>query len=1091
MLKHHKKYILFILLFIFNNSYANYVLHDLPNLNNQLSNNAILSMCQDYYGFMWFGSYDGLNFYDGREVKTFRFEIDNPYSISGNSIHNITIADENHLWISTQLGLDKFSLLEQKVVESYHSYKRVQYIAINNKTKETWILGKNDYICYYNNLSGKGFEEIPFTGMKMNDVHTLFVDENGQLCLINKQGELYFINLDNRDTEKSLIVQKEIFHPNRINNLFQDGKQIFFNDDKNDLYIYNKSNHQKDFLCNISEIINQYGNSLVALTSFKNEIYIAFLNGGLLKLNLNNKQWNPINSTIGIFSILKDKNQEAIWVATDGRGVGLYYREENSFGNILLKDLPFTTQRPVRAIYTDENNDLWIGSKGDGITKIKNYHKYSNSQIPSFEVENLKQGGFIYCFERSRCNKFDLWIGGDILSYYSYVDQKIYDIVTPKEVKDTFNDIHNIVEVNDSTLWVTSDGLWKVNLDKRSKPYKLKNVEKQIITKDGSVLKETFFSVLYDGKSKLSLGSRIGYGILEYNVDNLKYNYQTINKEIGDIICLYAKEDSILYVGTSAGLTIETKTKNGRKVQQLGRRNGIVNDMIHGILEDATDIIWLSTNKGLVKYNPKNNSFLNFQTYKIGVSEFSDGAYWHCPISKRLFFGGINGLTWIEPNIQEDESERYAPNVIFTKLKMQDKTEILYDFNNDNTKKIILPNTQSSFEISFTTLDYIGGDNYDYSYMLQGYDTTWVSIQKSNNIKFIKIPSGKYTLNIKYQKDVINVEDKIFSIPITILPPWYQTTVAYIIYIIFFLLCISSLYLYVRWRFHRKQEILTKQIKRKEQEMLYESKMSFFTNITHELFTPLTLINGALEYIQATQQTDISKKYINIMQNNVLTLNELIQEILDYRKIEEKSNKELSITKVQVTNLIFSIIEPYYTISKYNNINIETTIGNDLYWYTDKKCLQKIITNLVSNAFKYTSENGKITIDLSIEENSTLIFTICNTGKGIAKDKLKKIFNRFQILESTDVNANNQLTARNGLGLYICYNMTKRLNGDVNVDSEINKFTRFTVKLPMLNHIIEEKKDDATIEESITPKAINIDKAFIKNNDFNESSPNV
>jgi len=1075
------------------NAFSYFSLFNLDNLNNQLSNNAILCMYQDHYGFMWFGTYDGLNLYDGKEVTTFRFESGNPYSLSGNSIHKIMHADETHLWIATQIGLDKFSLTERKVIESYPNYKMVNLMATNSKG-ETWLMNENNFISYYNGQQN-GFNEIILEQTDISDVKSMFIDENEQLCLVKKDGILLYLNLinntDKKTNEFTLIVKEKTFHDKPITYVFYEDRQISFIDEDQNLFIYDIAKHQKIYLRNLTDIINKYG-LIASLCFFENDVFIGFMFGGLVKLHMANiEKWEPVNTTIGIFSLMKDNRQSAMWVATDGRGVGIYYRERDIFGNIYLENLPFTARRPVRAIYTDKENSLWIGTKGDGIIRIKDYDKFNNKPIPKSNADTIIVEGKeykkpVYRFLRSKYNENDLWIAADKLYYYSYKNDKVralemfgsYDRIFPDEV-------HTLFEINDSTLWVSSKGLWQIVLDKTQTPYNIKNKKRVRIAKDGNNIEDVYYSMIYDGDSIATLGCRNGYGPILYNIPNAQYEFVSMgnarNKAIGDAICLHKTGDSVLYLGASSGLS-QIKMTEGKEnqIKQFGRKDGIINDMIHGILEDNTGIIWLSTNKGLVKYNPKNDSFFNVKSYKIGVSEFSDNASWHCPFTDRLFFGGVNGLTWIEIK-KEDNIPVYEPDLLFTELFLYGKEQTLLEYNN-NAKVMTLQSNQNTFQIKFAVLDYLNGENYDYSYMLENYDPEWVSLQKENRISFTKLPPGEYILKVKYKNDVTNAENKVYSMLITILPPWYLSQIAYIIYTFIFVLLLLFIFFYVRWKFRKKQEIVAKQIKREQKEKLYESKMKFFTNITHELYTPLTLINGAITQISKTDQLDHIRKYTSILQNNVISLNELIQEILDYRRIEEGRIDNQKLQKVSITNLVDDLISSFTTVVTKNNIDLNVSIPDNLYWYTDKSSIKKIITNLLSNAFKYTPENGMIKVDVG-EENSHLKIIVYNTGKGIEKDKLKSIFNRFQILEDTDVNANNQMTARNGLGLFICHSMTKLLKGELTVRSEVDHFAEFTVVLPVLmddgmdtKEVVEDKPEEVKreIKLKIEQKKTNI-----------------
>jgi len=645
-----KKQLIFLLICIFirQNSFAAFFFGSTENLNNQLSSKAILCMYQDFYGFMWFGTYDGLNLYNGKEVTTFRFESDNPKSLSGNTIHNITSSGSSYLWIATQLGLNRFSIKDRIVVESYPEYKKADLIAADSKGN-TWLLYKDNYISYYD-IQKKAFEEIPLPGNNIGDVRSFFFDSEEHLCLVKSDGTLQYVSLEtkiqNGKTIHSLSTKEINFHNKIINQVFYEKDLFYFIDEDMNLFSYDSFKQQKILLRNISGIISKYG-IISALGSFHNDIYIAFIHSGLVKIDVSDLN-DPVlvNMTIGIFCLLKDRFQDSLWVGTDGLGVGACYSEKDKFGNILLENLPFTAKKPVRGFYTDDENTLWIGTKGDGIIRIKDYEKFSNIPVPPANIQHFvthaeSYDNPVYCFIRSKYNKDDLWIGtNENISYYSYKDKTLRVVEDSPALGPLLTNVHTFCEVNDSTLWVSSNGLHEVVIDKSKKPYKIKNKKKFVFVKDGNDISDEYYSMIFDGDSIITIGSRRGYGAIELNVITGNYRFIAINKPVGDIISLYKSEDSgSCYFGASSGLT-QVKMANGKEseAKQFNRKDGIINDMIHGILEDNTGIIWLSTNKGLVKYNPQNGSFYNVKSTQIRVSEYSDNAYWHCPISNRLFF---------------------------------------------------------------------------------------------------------------------------------------------------------------------------------------------------------------------------------------------------------------------------------------------------------------------------------------------------------------------------------------------------------------------------------------------------------------------
>ena len=362
---------------------------------------------------------------------------------------------------------------------------------------------------------------------------------------------------------------------------------------------------------------------------------------------------------------------------------------------------------------------------------------------------------------------------------------------------------------------------------------------------------------------------------MKFNIHTKTYSPlifdKTKSKPLADIICLYVDKESILYIGTSSGLTqVKNLGSVNNEIKQFSRADGIMNDMIHGILEDGEGIIWLSTNKGLVKYNPSNDAFFNVRTMQLDVNEFSDDAYWKCPMTDRLFFGGVNGLVWIEPNKTFD-NEIIKPELLFTELNCKGEQQILYDYN-EQKESIKLGFDQNTFNITFAILDYVNGENYDYFYKLEGYDNSWNSLKKENKIHFTNLPHGKYQLKVKYRNDML-ADDTIHFINIEILPPWYQSNWAYTIYVILFFICIILAAYFIRRNFKYKQQKLANRIKEEEKEKMYDAKMSFFSNVTHELCTPLTLINGALEQIQKNVLHKTNEKYLDLLKSNVINLN--------------------------------------------------------------------------------------------------------------------------------------------------------------------------------------------------------------------------
>ena len=617
----------------------------------------------------------------------------------------------------------------------------------------------------------------------------------------------------------------------------------------------------------------------------------------------------------------------------------------------------------------------------------------------------------------------------------------------------------------------TGDGLLEVVIGRKGGELVIKYVKSFILEKDGKICNE-FHSMSYDDEaSLLYLGSRGGYGLVRFNLLTKKYEFIPMNnagnRAVGDVLCMCYSKDCTFYLGASSGMTqMKLHSGNPAEVRQYSRIDGIKNDMVHGILEDSDGCVWLSTNKGLTKYNPHNRFFHNYESPDLDVTEFSDDAYWKCPYTGKLFFGGINGVIWVDP--QNDRQENYKPALHFFEMKMGHETHSLYDYTDQKTGYVTIPPNISTFSISFVATDYIHGENYEYSYLLENYNTSWTELQKDNEVVFTKLPYGNYVLKVRYKNDVFDSDAKEYFLHIRVLPPWYRGSWAMIAYgLVLATICLGIVY-WLRRRIVEKQAEVARKIREEQKEKLYEAKLNFFANITHELCTPLTLINGVNDYIKisADRLADGKlEKYARILGENVTNLNELIQEILDIRKIEEVGFSHIQIKRVSVSSLIRKQCESFIPVAEQNGINFTfSDVDKPVYWNTDVPSLKKIIRNLVSNAFKYTEQKG--TIDVSVRiENESLIIKVYNTGKGIAEADLKTIFDRFHILGDLDGNNYTQMTSRNGLGLFICHSMVQLLRGEINVESKEGESAGFIVTLPYLE--VEEMDLDEQADEEV------------------------
>lgn len=1029
---------------------------------NGLSNSAILSLYQDHQGVIWIGSCDGLNIFDGTNIHVYNPVNPTKAPLSGNLINDIMETEKDVLWIQTNYGLDRLDTKLQ-TSKSFTEFKDKNYMA-KSRDNDLFIVKDDGYIYYYQ-PEKQLFQKLEVPQIAFGHVLSTIIDKNNILWVFTSNNDTRSYQIIKNKEEIALTPNNLFKHSEQLLWAFAEEDLVYFIDKTYSLYEYDFGNQQQYFIADLKAEVETRG-EVSSIIKQQNDYYIGFKSSGLIVLKYMSDQkikYQMQDTEIhsGIFCLMKDKYQDIVWIGTDGQGVYMYFNDAFSITNTLLDTPVYQINNPVRTVYYDEEQTLWIGTKGGGILRIRNYSPETNAAV-SFDRISISNSTLtdntVYCFAPGSANR--LWIGTENgLNYYSYQNKqlKAFTVIADgKKVKY----VHSINELNDTTLWVSTvgEGIVKVILDKAGSSPSVKSATR-IVLDDGRMASNYFFTSFQENDSILWFGNR-GYGAYRLNVETEQltpYRFDNVvnSQTANDIFAIYKNEKGY-WLGTSSGLLHFNEDYS----HYHDRADLFSNNTVHGILEDQQNNLWISTNQGLVRFNPKTNTG---QTYDrengLEVTEFSDGAFYKDSRTETLFFGGTNGFVTVKPNayIMAD----YMPQINLKGLSIFGKEYNIHDFLHDKKgKKILqLDYSRNFFCIDFMAIDYINGNNYSYSYKLDEVSSQWIESGTSASAIFSNLAPGQYTLLVKYKNNMNGKECEPQKLLIQITPPWYLSNWAYILYFILIaLFCILAVYRIVH-QYRQKQHRMIEKLNREKKEEVYESKLRFFTNITHEFCTPLTLIYGPCEKILAYPQSDsYIRKYGKMIQQNTEKLNGLILELLEFRRLET-GHKVLSIQRLSVSDKLRNIAESFCELAENKNLNYRLDIEPDIEWNTDISCFSKIVNNLISNAFKYTPEEGNITIGLKVE-NQLLTLNISNSGKGIAKENLAKIFDRYKILDSFEMNGKN---SRNGLGLAICKNMVTLLNGEINVSSIQNEITTFTVTLPELS---------PTAQEAETPQKV-------------------
>ena len=1032
---------------------------------NGLSNSAILSLYQDHQGVIWIGSCDGLNIFDGTNIHVYNPVNPTKAPLSGNLINDIMETEKDVLWIQTNYGLDRLDTKLQ-TSKSFTEFKDKNYMA-KSRDNDLFIVKDDGYIYYYQ-PEKQLFQKLEVPQIAFGHVLSTIIDKNNILWVFTSNNDTRSYQIIKNKEEIALTPNNLFKHSEQLLWAFAEEDLVYFIDKTYSLYEYDFGNQQQYFIADLKAEVETRG-EVSSIIKQQNDYYIGFKSSGLIVLKYMSDQkikYQMQDTEIhsGIFCLMKDKYQDIVWIGTDGQGVYMYFNDAFSITNTLLDTPVYQINNPVRTVYYDEEQTLWIGTKGGGILRIRNYSPETNAAV-SFDRISISNSTLtdntVYCFAPGSANR--LWIGTENgLNYYSYQNKqlKAFTVIADgKKVKY----VHSINELNDTTLWVSTvgEGIVKVILDKAGSSPSVKSATR-IVLDDGRMASNYFFTSFQENDSILWFGNR-GYGAYRLNVETEQltpYRFDNVvnSQTANDIFAIYKNEKGY-WLGTSSGLLHFNEDYS----HYHDRADLFSNNTVHGILEDQQNNLWISTNQGLVRFNPKTNTG---QTYDrengLEVTEFSDGAFYKDSRTETLFFGGTNGFVTVKPNayIMAD----YMPQINLKGLSIFGIEYNIHDFLHDKKgKKILqLDYSRNFFCIDFMAIDYINGNNYSYSYKLDEVSSQWIESGTSASAIFSNLAPGQYTLLVKYKNNMNGKECEPQKLLIQITPPWYLSNWAYILYFILIaLFCILAVYRIVH-QYRRKQHRMIEKLNREKKEEVYESKLRFFTNITHEFCTPLTLIYGPCEKILAYPQSDsYIRKYGKMIQQNTEKLNGLILELLEFRRLET-GHKVLSIQRLSVSDKLRNIAESFCELAENKNLNYRLDIEPDIEWNTDISCFNKIVNNLISNAFKYTPEEGNITIGLKVEKQ-LLTLNISNSGKGIAKENLAKIFDRYKILDSFEMNGKN---SRNGLGLAICKNMVTLLNGEINVSSIQNEITTFTVTLPELSPTAQEAETPQKVYET-------------------------
>jgi signal transduction histidine kinase/ligand-binding sensor domain-containing protein/DNA-binding response OmpR family regulator len=1068
-----------------------------------LSQNDVNAIYQDKLGYMWFGTHDGLNKYDGYNFTVYNFDPQNPKSINSNLIFAINGDDDDNLWIGTSgSGINFFDSSSEEFTHFKHDTKNPESL-INNTIKALYKDSKNrlwiattsgiDQIDLNLPLDSIAFNHIPFesdSGFNQSKKSVgLCIYEDSKKGIWVGNGKGLFKLVENKSGGISHFKKIKI-NESPVRSINEDNGFLYFGSSRK-LYRYDlKRNSNKPELVWKTEENLIFDNLLVTdkniwagtskgLYQFsKSDTNKKPTFADIIKYNPNNK--SGLSKNI-IKSLYEDKTG-IIWIGTNGGGINKLDPERKKFRHIKNSPDPLSLgYNKIRSIFEDSNGALWLGTEGGNLNMLPKQNK-ENLYVGFKKFNNINN---VFTIEETKIgDKKILLIGGTFSTNLNTID-----ITDPDDVKKIdvpgFNKIKGsvfkILEDSNKNLWfgTYNNGVARFLFNKTTKTYK-KDVLNFNLNDSLSIPSRIIRNILEDKNGDIWFATGDGLCMLpkkEINKEKPRFSIFKTNANNKNsishnyILELFESKKGDLWIGTfGSGLNKYIPATDSTEVQfkSYKKRDGLPNNIVKGILEDSNSNLWISTNKGLSKFNPESETFMNYDVNDgLQDDEFQELARFKRK-NGQLLFGGVNGFNAFFPEEiknNPDEVETIVTNISISnkpvKIGEEINGRILLKEPIYNNVEINLDHFENNLSFEFAALHFAAPEKNEFAYKLEGFDKDWIYTgSKKRFATYTNLSHGEYTLKVKASNNDKLWDTTPFLVQLKIAPPYWLTKIAYLMYILLFT---AILLLYRRYTIistSQKHSLELEHVEKEKNEELQRIKLEFFTNITHEFTTPLTLIKGPLNYMQKKGENldmSIAKEQFKLMQKNTDYLLRLISQLLDFRKMNQ-GKMRLVMRRSNIVQFIKEVSEPFQFLAQKNFINFTVeSSNNDIKTWFDHDTLEKIINNLLSNAFKFTPDKGSINISISRENETNINFNnpkniskfiyiqVKDSGTGMDEVKIESIFDRF----FSEKNKEKKNSKGMGIGLAFVKDIVELHQGDIKVISKHNKGTNFIVRLPV------------------------------------------
>lgn len=1023
----------------------------------QLPSSSVQRVYQDKEGFLWFGTLDGLCRYDGYSIRSFRSDMYNPNLLTNNDIQSLVEDNENNLWIGTKQGLNRLNKHDWRITpfeENTFKGDRINSLAVDTQGS-VWIgtgRGLYRYDVKRKILHNYVYDSSDKSSIPGSSVNYIYKDNQGEIWVMFWEAGLcrYQPETDNFHRFPQVGAHNNPFR------LYQDKQGHFW--------------------------IGTWGDGVC---HFNPKAPSADMYTFHTVMNVSGK--HPETT---FFSLVQDDKYGYLWFMTL---TGLYvmkYEDDGSLTPIDISTYLTGSSRLYSEIVKDKNNNLWVGAFSEGVIfinferpPVQNYSldivRQRMGMTPSLKALSVDNDGLVWlglnryglCFYDKETNKAVMHSDIPGLSVFKEIETINYikEIQHSQEhwiccnhqyvyvLKKTGNrfDFLRAVDVNAGNNYISSgdkvlfeDSKGNVWIGMQGGIVKVTPNNMVVAVSDLPAVTD----ITEDAEGHIWVSSeQVGLGRLSpqgRGYQTTLYDESTPGLNTSNIQSVKAHSSGLLWIGTKEGrvITYDKKTGQFNDVSHLCAMTG---EGILNILTDVWNNVWISTNKKVTRFNPKTQSSTTYSVFdNLAVNSFIGGA---CARSSNgeVYFGGNRGFCAFMP-VKEKNGPANKPSMVYiTDVKVHNLS--VFDSGStvgfDNVKgHLTLKHTDNNLEIEFSSLNYAFPNKVQYAYKLEGVDNEWNFVANNRHFaNYNNLGKGSYRFLLKATDENGIWSDVYTALEIEKKPALYETWWAQLLYLLVFLALLFGLYRFSVNRFRLRNELKYARIDKEKSEELTQTKLRYFTNISHELLTPLTIMSCLIDDLEQTHKGKFWQH--DVMKVNVNRLKRLLQQILDFRKVES-GNMKLKVAEGDLVTFVNHICQfNFNPLAKekqlhFSMVSLESSI---LGWFDAEK-LDTVLFNLLSNAFKYTPAKGSVLVNLEQLQRGEGRFariTVTDTGRGIAPADIEHIFTRFYSNDPSNSVENH------GIGLTLTKEMMELHHGSINVKSQLGEGSTFTVEFPL------------------------------------------